>query len=202
MGGSFWTDRIAQCREDEAMTTTTRFDSIRTDRLLMRRWRDSDREPFAALNADPETMRFFPGTLDRAASDAMVERIEELFDKQGYGLWALEIAGPAEFIGFTGLNPMPDDVPGAGGVEVGWRLARGAWHHGYATEAATAALGVAFGGLGLDEIWSMTSILNEPSQVVMRRLGLTECARFEHPRVPEGNPLRAHVTYRRARRKA
>ena len=94
------------------MTSTTRFDSIRTDRLLMRRWRDSDREPFAALNADPETMRFFPGTLDRAASDAMVDRLEELFDKQGYGLWALEIAGPAEFIGFTGLNPMPDAVPG------------------------------------------------------------------------------------------
>ena len=184
------------------MTATTRFDSIRTDRLLMRRWRDSDREPFAALNADPETMRFFPGILDRPASDAMVDRIEELFDEQGYGLWALEIAGPAEFIGFTGLNPMPDDVPGAGGVEVGWRLAPSAWHHGYATEAATAALGVAFGGLGLDEIWSMTSILNEPSRAVMRRLGLTECARFEHPRIPEGNPLRPHVTYRRARRKA
>ncbi len=184
------------------MTSTTRFDSIRTDRLLMRRWRDSDREPFAALNADPETMRFFPGTLDRAASDAMVDRLEELFDKQGYGLWALEIAGPAEFIGFTGLNPMPDAVPGAGGVEVGWRLARSAWHRGYATEAATAALGVAFEGLGLDEIWSMTSMLNEPSQAVMRRLGLTEWARFEHPRIPEGNPLRPHVTYRRARREA
>src|ERR1035441_4705155 len=67
------------------MTATTRFDSIRTDRLLMRRWQDSDREPFAALNADPETMRFFPATLDRAASDAMVDRLEELFDKQGYG---------------------------------------------------------------------------------------------------------------------
>src|ERR1019366_5651922 len=103
------------------MTATTRFDSIRTDRLLMRRWQDSDREPFAALNADPETMPFFPATLDRAASDAMVDRLEELFDKQGYGLWALEIAGPAEFIGFTGLNPMPDNVPdnvpGAGGFQ-------------------------------------------------------------------------------------
>lgn len=184
------------------MTATTRFDSIRTDRLLMRRWQDSDREPFAALNADPETMRFFPATLDRAASDAMVDRLEELFDKQGYGLWALEIAGPAEFIGFTGLNPMPDNVPGAGGLEVGWRLARSAWHHGYATEAATAVLGVAFGGLRLDEIWSMTAILNQPSQAVMRRLGLTECARFEHPKVLEGSPLRPHVTYWRARQEA
>ena len=84
---------------------------------------------------------------------------------------------------------MPGDVPGAGGVEVGWRLARNAWHHGYATEAARAALGVAFDGAGLDEIWSMTAVLNEPSQAVMRRLGLTEVARFDHPRVPDGHSL-------------
>jgi len=184
------------------MTAPATFDNIRTDRLVMRRWQDSDREPFAVLNADTETMRFFPATLDRAASDALVDRIEGLFDKQGYGLWALEIASTAEFIGFTGLNPMPDNVPGAGGLEVGWRLYRTAWHHGYATEAATAALGVAFDGLGLDEIWSMTAVLNQPSQAVMRRLGLTERARFEHPKVPQGSPVRPHVAYWRARREA
>jgi RimJ/RimL family protein N-acetyltransferase len=178
---------------------TARFDSIRTDRLLMRRWRDSDREPFAALNADPETMQFFPNALDRSASDALADRIEELFDQQGYGLWALEIVDTAQFIGFTGLNPMPDNVPGAGGLEVGWRLARGAWHHGYATEAATAALGVAFDDLELAEIWSMTAVLNQPSQAVMRRLGLTERARFEHTKVPQTSPNRPHVTYWRAR---
>ena len=177
------------------MTGTTRFDSIQTGRLLMRRWRDSDREPFAALNGDPETMLFFPATLDRSASDALVDRIEALFDQQGYGLWALEILSTAEFIGFTGLNPMPDNVPGAGGLEVGWRLDRRAWHHGYATEAATAALGVAFEGLGLTEIWSMTAVLNRPSQAVMRRIGLSERARFDHPSVPGTSPLRPHVAY-------
>lgn len=182
--------------------TVIRYDAIRTARLLMRRWRDCDREPFAALNADPEVMRFFPATLDRGASDAMVDRIEALFDRQGYGLWALETAGTARFIGFTGLNPMPDGVPGAGGVEVGWRLARSAWHQGYATEAATAALGVAFDGLGLEEIWSITAVLNVPSQAVMRRLGLAEYARFQHPRIAEGDPVRPHVAYRRRRRSA
>jgi RimJ/RimL family protein N-acetyltransferase len=96
-----------------------RFDRIRTDRLVLRRWQESDREPYAALNADPQTMRFLPATLDRAASDAMIDRIESLFDQQGYGLWALEIADTGQFIGFTGLNPMPEGVPGAGGVEVG-----------------------------------------------------------------------------------
>jgi RimJ/RimL family protein N-acetyltransferase len=181
------------------MTEPGRFDTVRTDRLLMRRWLDSDRAPFAALNADPETMLFFPQTLDREASDRLVDLIEERFDQQGYGLWALEVASTGEFIGFTGLNPMPAGVPGAGGVEVGWRLDRHAWHNGYATEAARAALGVAFDGVGLDEIWSMTAVLNEPSQAVMRRLGLTEVARFDHPRISAGHPLQPHVTYHRPR---
>jgi RimJ/RimL family protein N-acetyltransferase len=178
---------------------TRAFDTIRTERLMMRRWRNSDRESFAALNADPETMRHFPSTLDRAASDAFVDLIESRFEQQGFGLWALELADSGEFIGFTGLNPMPDDVPGAGGMEIAWRLARSAWHHGYATEAARAALNLAFGGAGLAEIWSHTAVLNEPSQAVMRRIGLIEAARFDHPRIPAGHPLRPHVTYHLAR---
>ena len=173
-----------------------RFDTIRTERLVMRRWRDSDRAPFAALNADPEVMRYFPATLDRAASDALVSIIEARFDHQGFGLWALEVASSAEFIGFTGLNPMPTGVPGAGGMEVGWRLARTAWHQGYATESATAAVDVAFSGAGLPELWSMTAVLNEPSQAVMRRLGMTRYGYFEHPRVEPGHRVRPHVVYR------
>jgi RimJ/RimL family protein N-acetyltransferase len=81
-------------------------------------------------------------------------------------------------------------------MEVGWRLARHAWHHGYATEAAAAAAGVAFQGAGLAEIWSMTAAANEPSQAVMRRLGMTLHARFDHPGVEAGHPLRLHVAYR------
>ena len=173
-----------------------RFDTIRTARLVMRRWRDADRDAFAGMNADPVVMRYFPATLDRAASDAYVDRMEDLFARQGFGLWALEVAGTAEFIGFTGLNPMPPGVPGEGGMEVGWRLAQRAWHQGYATEAATAAVGVAFNGVGLDEIWSMTAVLNEPSQAVMRRLGMTLYARFDHPRIAAGHPVRPHISYR------
>jgi len=173
-----------------------RFDSIRTDRLVMRRWRESDRGPYAALNADPEVMRHFPATLDRTASDASVDRMEELFGRQGFGLWALEVAATAEFIGFTGLNPMPDGVPGAGDMEVGWRLARPAWHHGYATEAAAAAVDVAFNGAGLDQVWSITAVLNRPSQAVMLRLGMTPYALFEHPALEPGHPLRRHIAYR------
>jgi RimJ/RimL family protein N-acetyltransferase len=171
-------------------------DTIQTDRLLMRRWRDADRKPFAALNGDAETMRYFPSPLDTAASDAFVDVIESRFDQHGYGLWALEITATGEFVGFTGLNePIPDGIPGAGGVEIGWRLARHAWHQGYATEAAAAALDVAFTTVGLAEIWSFTAVLNEPSQAVMRRIGLSEVARFDHPRIPAGDPLRPHVLF-------
>ncbi len=173
-----------------------RFDTLRTERLVMRRWREADREPFAAMNADPAVMEFFPATLDRAESDHYIDRIEALFRQQGFGLWALEVAGTSEFIGFTGLNPMPGGVPGAGGMEVGWRLARHAWHYGYATEAATAAVGVAFDGVRLPELWSMTSIINTPSRAVMRRLGMTRYAYFDHPRVEAGHVLRRHVVYR------
>src|SRR5258705_11872823 len=106
------------------MSTSARFDTIRTDRLLLRRWLDSDREPFAAINADPKTMRFFAATLDRLESGAFVDVIESRFEQPGYGLWALQVIDTGEFIGFTRLKPMPDDVPGAGGTEVARRLPR------------------------------------------------------------------------------
>jgi RimJ/RimL family protein N-acetyltransferase len=129
-----------------------RFDRIDTERLTMRRWRDSDREPFAALNADPDVMRFFPSVHDHAASDVFVDRVDAHFEEHGFGLWAVEVSQTGAFIGFTGLNPMPAGVPGEGGLEVGWRLAQSGWHQGFATEAARAALRVGFTGLGLSEI--------------------------------------------------
>ena len=176
------------------------FDTVSTERLLLRRWRQEDRAPFAELNGDPETLVFFPSTLTKAESDAYVDRIEAGFEERGYGLWALEVRETGEFIGFTGLAPIPGDVPGGpDGTEIGWRLARTAWHHGYATEAARAALDVAFAGVGLPEVWSYTSVLNTPSQAVMRRIGMTEAARFAHPRVPADSPVKPHVTYHLAR---
>lgn len=175
---------------------TRSVDPLSTARLLLRRWREADREPFAAMNADPEVMRHFPAPLGRAESDSLADRIEAGFQERGFGLWALEVRATGEFVGFTGLNPMPEGVPGAGGMEVGWRLARPVWRRGYATEAATAAVDLAFGPLGLPELWSMTAVTNEPSQAVMRRLGMTLYTRFDHPCVPPGHPLRAHVAYR------
>lgn len=169
---------------------------VRTERLLLRRWRDEDREPFARMNADPEVMRHFPAPLSRVESDRLVERIETHFGERGVGLWAVEVVATGELIGFTGLNPMPEGVPGAGGLEVGWRLARHSWGHGYAAEGARAALDVAFGQLDLPEVWSITAVTNARSIAVMERLGLRRHSTFEHPRLEPGHPLRPHVAYR------
>jgi RimJ/RimL family protein N-acetyltransferase len=172
-----------------------RFDEIQTSRLLMRRWREADRAPFAALNADAEVMRHFPEPLSRSLSDAMVDRITARFEDQGFGLWALEVRATGQFIGFTGLHPMPEGIPGAGGMEVGWRLARQAWHQGYATEAARAAVDLAFGPLGLPELWSQTAVTNEASQAVMKRLGMTHHAFFDHQTLPAGHPAHPQVVF-------
>jgi ribosomal-protein-alanine N-acetyltransferase len=171
---------------------------MRTERLVMRQWRPADREPFAALNADPEVMRYFPGILTRADSDAVVDRLAAALDREGYGLWALEIIETGEFIGFTGIQVPSFDAPFMPATEIGWRLARSAWGHGYATEAARAAADFAFTALGLDELLSFTTPANSRSQAVMRRIGMTRdpAGDFDHPRIPPGHPLRRHVLYR------
>jgi RimJ/RimL family protein N-acetyltransferase len=171
---------------------------MRTERLVMRQWQDSDREPFAALNADPEIMEHFPNRLDRAASDAFVDRMAEALRRDGYGLWALEVAATGEFIGFTGLQKATFEAPFTPDMEIGWRLARSAWGHGYATEAARAAVRFAFTELDLDEVVSFTTRSNVRSQAVMRRIGMTHdpADDFDHPKLPEDHPMRRHVLYR------
>ena len=164
----------------------------------MRGWRPEDRPPFAAMNADPEVMAHFPAPLSRAESDRLVDRIGDSFDRHGFSLWALEVAGTGAFIGFTGLIMQTFEVHFTPAVEVGWRLTRTAWGHGYASEAGRAALTYGFDEAGLDEIVSMTAVTNTPSQAVMRRIGMTHdpADDFEHPKIPAGSPLRPHVLYR------
>jgi RimJ/RimL family protein N-acetyltransferase len=178
------------------MTESTKLE-LRTERLILRRWRDSDREPFVRMNADLEVMRYFVRPLTREESDAFVDRAERQFDELGYGLWAVEVQEGAPFIGYTGLW-RHDYASLKSAVEVGWRLDRPFWGYGYATEAARAALADGFERVGLREIVSFTSPLNVRSVAVMERLGMTREPNddFDHPRVPEGHPLRRHVLYR------
>jgi RimJ/RimL family protein N-acetyltransferase len=177
---------------------------LRTERLLLRQWRVEDREPFAALNADPIVMEHFPSTLTRAESDAFADRIEHDLTERGWGLWAVEVPGNQPFIGFVGLAPVPFEAPFTPAVEIGWRLARAAWGAGYATEAARTVLTFALAELALDEVVSFTTVGNLRSQAVMQRIGLRRdpADDFEHPRLPVGSPLRCHVLYRIGRAEA
>lgn len=171
---------------------------LRTERLLLRRWREEDRRPFAAINADPAVMEHFPAPLGREESDELFERIELGFERHGFGLWALEVRESGEFVGFAGLAVPPFEAHFTPAVEVGWRLARPAWGNGYATEAGRASLARGFGELGLAEIVSMTAVRNRRSRAVMERLGMTRdpADDFEFPNLPPGDPLRPHVLYR------
>jgi RimJ/RimL family protein N-acetyltransferase len=172
--------------------------NIETPRLHLRHWRPEDRPAFAAMNADPRVMEFFPKSLDPTESDAMAARIRAHFDLRGFGLWAVEVPGVAEFIGFVGLWTPAFEAHFTPCVEIGWRLALDFWGRGYATEAAVAALDFGFRQLGLREIVSYTVPNNRRSRAVMERIGMTRSPAddFEHPALPEGHPLRLHVLYR------
>ncbi|HLF99821.1 MAG TPA: GNAT family N-acetyltransferase [Acidimicrobiia bacterium] len=178
---------------------------LATPRLLLRRWRDADVDPFAAMNADPVVMEHFPATLDRDQTAALVESFEQRFEEHGYGLWAVEVVDPPElrspFVGFVGLNFTDWPAHFTPAVEIGWRLAADQWGRGYATEGAREAIRFGFEDLGLDEIVSFTVPANLRSRAVMERLGMVRNPDddFDHPRVDPTSPFHRHVLYRLAR---
>ena len=172
--------------------------TLTTRRLLLRPWRDEDAEAFAAMFDDPAVMEFLMPQTDRAAIDAIVGRVRAHFDRHGFGWWAAELQDTGAFIGLIGLVHIPFEAHFTPAVEVGWRLASAYWGQGYATEGARAALEAAFTQLGLSEIVSITVPANMRSRRVMQRIGMTRdpADDFDHPRVPDGSPMKRHVLYR------
>jgi RimJ/RimL family protein N-acetyltransferase len=171
---------------------------LETERLILRDWRVEDLETFAAINADPRVMEFFPSCLSRPESDELAGRISARLRERGWGLYAVESRRTGQFLGFTGLS-----VPGFHAaftpcVEIGWRIALAAWGQGIATEAARAVVQFAFSDLALQELVSFTSTCNLRSRRVMEKLGMTHRPEddFDHPAIPQGHPLRPHVLYR------
>jgi ribosomal-protein-alanine N-acetyltransferase len=179
----------------------TKITELRTERTLLRAWRDEDLVPFANLNADDDVMRWFPSPLSAEQSDAMAVRIRSRLSDDGWGLWALEVPGVSPFCGFVGLSRVPFEASFTPAVEIGWRLDRPWWGHGYASEAARACLDHGFGPVGLSEIVSFTTTKNTRSRAVMERLGMKHDpdGDFDHPGIPEGSPVRPHVLYRLGR---
>jgi RimJ/RimL family protein N-acetyltransferase len=172
---------------------------LRSERLLLRGWRESDREPFARINADTEVARFLPQTLARGESDQLIASLQSHLERHGFGLWAVSRAdADDQLIGFVGLNVVSFNAHFTPAVEIGWRLQRSAWGCGYATEAAREALRYGFERAGLAEIVALTVPANRRSRAVMGRLGMTHSEHddFDHPRVAPGSDLRRHVLYR------
>ena len=176
-------------------------DILQTERLILRSWNDADREPFAQMNADPRVMEFFPSTLSREQSDALIKRIEAHFRQHGFGLYAAELRSNGTFAGFIGLNVPPFKARFTPCVEAGWRIAPELWGQGLATEGARAVIDYGFQVLRLKEIVSFTVPANLRSRRVMEKLGMTHnpAEDFDHPQLPPGHPLRRHVLYRVAR---
>ncbi len=171
---------------------------LETDRLLLRRWRVSDREPFRAINADRRVMEFFPALLTAEETDQAIVRIEKHFEEHGFGLYAAELRATGTMVGYVGLSIPRFHAPFMPAVEIGWRLAFEVWGQGLATEGAHAAVEHAFRNLRLAMIVSFTVPGNVRSRRVMEKIGMVRDAAgdFDHPGIPEGHALRRHVLYR------
>ena len=169
---------------------------IETSRLILRQWGKTDMAAFADLNADPDVMRFFPAPMTRQESDSLAERFRDGIEQRGWGFWAVESKETHEFVGCVGLHPQPDKFPFSPCTEIGWRLSKTYWHQGLAMEAAEACMQYAFTVLMLDEVVSFTSVLNKPSEHLMKRLGMKKEEEFPHSALPANHRLSLHVLYR------
>jgi [ribosomal protein S5]-alanine N-acetyltransferase len=169
---------------------------IETPRLILRQWQEGDHEPYIQLNADPEVMKFFPSVMAPVQTAAQIEKIAAYIDQHGYGFFAVERKDNRQFIGFTGLGDPGFKADFTPCIEIGWRLSKENWGQGFATEAALACLDFSFDKLGLDEIYSFTSIYNKRSELVMQRIGMSKIGEFDHPLIADGHILKKHVVYK------
>ncbi len=172
--------------------------TLKTNRLILRPWKETDLEPFAKLNADPRVMEYFPSILNPKESKDLAEHISSELEEQGWGLWAVSVPDIADFIGFIGLAKPSFEAHFTPAVEIGWRLASDQWGKGYATEGAKAALAYGFEALNLQEIVSFTATQNMRSRRIMEKIGMSYNPKddFDHPKLPEDHPLKRHVLYR------
>ncbi|WP_223642978.1 GNAT family N-acetyltransferase [Planococcus sp. 4-30] len=173
-----------------------------SQRLGFRCWKERDRNPFAVMTADPEVMQYFPKPLAKEEAARLIERFETHMEEKGYTMWAVDRKEDGVFIGFIGLLEITMPIEGQGAAEIGWRLEKRFWKQGYAVEGARACLTYAFGPLGMTQVYSFTSVINQPSETVMKRIGMTKIGEFEHPKLGQESPLKKHVLYKINRQEA
>jgi RimJ/RimL family protein N-acetyltransferase len=172
---------------------------LETPRLLLRRWEEADRAPFAVMNADPIVMRFYPSQYSRQESDEAIDRYSAAFEQVGFSFFAAISRETGAFAGTIGLQTLRDEIPNLPqpAIEIGWRLTRDSQGRGLATEGALAIIDFAFSQLALPEVVAITALPNQPSRRVMEKVGMTYRPEFDfnHPRVPAGHPYERHALY-------
>ena len=170
-------------------------DFVETDRLILRLWKREDLPLFAEMNRDERVMRYFPATLTEEQTESFYYRIQSEFERNGWGLYAVELKSNGMFIGYVGLHEIGFEADFIPGIEIGWRLSSDYHNRGFATEAETEVLKQAK-NMGLQRLYSFTAKLNVPSERVMQKIGMIKIGEFEHPNLPTDSPLRTHVLYR------
>jgi RimJ/RimL family protein N-acetyltransferase len=166
-----------------------------SERLGFRQWRDEDYAPFAIMNANEQVMEFFSKKLSPGESNKAVDLFRKHIEDCGFGFFAVDDLRQKKFIGFIGIQHIPFKAAFTPGIEIGWRLDPASWNQGLATEGAKHLLTYAFNQYGFKEILSFTPILNNRSEKVMIKAGMSKIGEFLHPVLPENDPLRRHVLY-------
>lgn len=169
---------------------------FKSKRLRFRRWIEEDRKSFSILNADEAVMEFFPELLTKEESDLFVDKIEDHFNKYGYGLWAVELIENSRFIGYIGFFNAEFESEFTPCIEIGWRLSKEYWNKGYATEGAKACLNYGFNLLHFESVHSFTAKINTKSINVMEKIGLEKQSEFDHTKVDKNSNLKLHVLYK------
>ena len=172
---------------------------LETERLVLRDWRAADAEDMHRLGADPEVMATLGPLMTFDDTVALIDRLVQRRARDGHCMWAAERRTDGRVIGFIGAQRGPEPQI-LGELEIGWRLARDCWGQGYATEGARATLDWLRANRPGEPVIAITARINTRSQAVMERLGMTRnpARDFDHPAVPEGDPLRPHVLYEKA----
>lgn len=165
-----------------------------TEHLILRSWKQEDLPLFVSMNRDARVMKYFPALLTEAETQAFYDRIQDEFNRKGWGLYAVELKSTGDFIGYVGLHEIGFESDFTPGVEIGWRLAASYHNQGYATEAAKEVFRVAKSH-GLKRLYSFTAEINKPSERVMQKIGMEKVGEFDHPKLTADSPLCRHVLY-------
>jgi RimJ/RimL family protein N-acetyltransferase len=171
--------------------------AFETERLILRDWRGTDLTALHAICSDPQVMEYLGPVQTQAEVGDAIEWQRALQGEHGHCYWAIERKSDNAMIGFCGLILEPEGTPIAGQIDIGWRLAATEWGKGYAREAALASLNWGFAHLTVDIIWAITVPANLRSWGLMERIGMARHfdLDFDHPAVPDGSPLKRHLTY-------